>query len=146
MQLNPEFGGVNSAVGIARLYLGQFGEALDSMQKEPEENYRLAGLAMVYSALGRRAESDAALQSLEDRFARTDAFAIAEVHAYRGGIDAAFKWLDRAYRQRDAGMTSIKADPLLRNLHGDRRFQKLLERLKLTHGNSFLTEGRRVSS
>jgi serine/threonine protein kinase/TolB-like protein/Tfp pilus assembly protein PilF len=146
LQLHPEFGGVNSAVGIARLYLGQFAEALESMNMEPEENYRLAGLAMVYSAMGRRAESDAALLSLEEKFARTDAYAIAQVHAYRGGIDAAFSWLDRAYRQRDAAMASIKADPLLRNLHDDGRFQKLLNQLRLPDGNSFLTEERRVSS
>ena len=131
LQLHPEFRGINSAVGTARLYLGQFVEALEAMQKEPERDYRLGGLALVYSAMGRRAESDSALQVLAKEFASNNAYGIAEVHAFRGETDAAFEWLDRAVRQRDAATISVKADPLLRNLHSDPRFQALLIRLKL---------------
>jgi eukaryotic-like serine/threonine-protein kinase len=131
LQLHPEFGGVNSAVGMARLSLGQVAEALEAMQKEPDEDHRLAGLAMVYSAMGNRTEADAALQSLTEKYAANDAYAIAEVHAYRGDTDAAFKWLDRAYQQHDAAMPFIKADPLLRSLNKERRFHALLVDLKL---------------
>ena len=114
MQLHPEFDGINSSVGIARLYLGQFAAALEAMQREPNEDYRLRGLAMVYSALGRRTESDAALNSLTEKFASSDPYGIAAVHAYRGEIDDAFRWLDRAYREHDFGMLDLKTDPLLR--------------------------------
>jgi TolB-like protein/predicted Ser/Thr protein kinase len=130
--LYPEYGGVNRSVGFAHLYLGQFALALAAMQREPNEDYRLAGLAMVYSAMGRHAESDAALKSLVEKFAPSDTYGIAEVHAYRGEIDEAFRWLDRAYRDHNFAMVGIKADPLLRNLHGDRRFQALLSRMSLT--------------
>jgi TolB-like protein len=131
LQLHPEFGGVNSSVGIARLYLGQFAEALQVMLREPNEDYRLSGLAIVYWAMGQRIESNAALHSLTDRFASTDAYGIAAVHAYRGEIDDAFRWLDRAYQGHVYGMLSVKADPLLRNLHGDPRFQAMLIRMRL---------------
>jgi adenylate cyclase len=132
LHLHPEFGGVNSSVGIARLYLGQFAAALAAMQLEPDEDYRLRGLAIAYSALGRRIESDAALYSLTEKFSTRDAYGIAEVHAYRGEVDDAMRWLERAYRQHEARMPEIKADPLLRNLRGDRRFQLLLTNMKLT--------------
>ena len=132
LHLHPEFGGVNSSVGIARLYLGEFDAALAAMQREPDEDYRLRGLAIAYSALGRRIESDAALYSLTEKFATRDAYGIAEVHAYRGEVDDAMRWLQRAYRRHEARMPEIKADPLLRNLHGDRRFQLLLTNMKLT--------------
>jgi serine/threonine protein kinase/predicted Zn-dependent protease len=131
-QLHPEFDGVNSAVGKARLYLGEFATALEAMRREPNEDYRLGGLAMVYSALKQRAASDAALNSLEEKFAASDAYGIAQVHAYRAESDEAFRWLDRAYRQHHAGMLDIMADPLLRNLHGDPRFLTLLRRMRLT--------------
>jgi serine/threonine-protein kinase len=143
LQLHPDFGGVYSMLGTTQLQVGQFAAALESMQQEPEEKYRLAGLAMVYAALGRRADSDAALQSLEGKFASTDAYAIAEAHAFRGEIDLAFKWLDRAYSQRDAGMSSVLADPLLRNLRGDNRFQALLVKLRLAPEKPFSTDERR---
>jgi TolB-like protein len=132
LQLHPEFGGVTGSVGITRLYLGQFASALEAMQSEPNEAYRLGGLAMVYAAMGRRTESDAALNSLTGKFASSDAYGIAEVHAYRGERDDAFRWLDLAYRQHHPGMPGLKTDPLLRNLHGDPRFQALLTRMKLT--------------
>ena len=128
----PEYGGVNRSVGLAHLYLGQFDLALAAMQREPNEAYRLGGLAMVYSAVGRHAESDAALHSLAEKFAATGAYGIAEVHAYRGDIDEAFRWLDRAYRDHNFAMVGLKTDPLLHNLHGDRRFQALLSRMSLT--------------
>jgi TolB-like protein len=132
LQLHPEFGGVTGSVGITRLLLGQFAPALEAMQRESNEAYRLGGLAMVYAAMGRRTESDAALNSLTGKFASSDAYGIAEVHAYRGERDDAFRWLDLAYRQHHSGMPGLKTDPLLRNLHGDPRFQELLTRMRLT--------------
>jgi tetratricopeptide (TPR) repeat protein len=132
LQLHPDFGGINSSIGMARLYLGQFAAALEAMQKESNEAYRLCGLAIVYSAMGRRTESDAALSSLMEKFAASDAYGIAEVHAYRAQTDDAFRWLERAYRQHHAGMLGMKADPLLRNLRGDPRFQALLTHMRLT--------------
>jgi TolB-like protein len=131
-QLHPEFDGVNSTVGKTRLYLGQFAAALEAMQREPNEDYRLGGLAMVYWAMKNCAESAAALNSLQEKFASTDPYGIAQVHAYRAESDAAFQWLDLAYQQHHAGMLDIKADPLLHNLHGDPRFRTLLKRMRLT--------------
>jgi serine/threonine protein kinase/tetratricopeptide (TPR) repeat protein len=130
-QLHPEFDGVNSAVGKTRLYLGQFAAALEAMQREPNEDYRLGGLAMVYWAMKNRAESDAALNSLQEKFASSDSYGIAQVHAYRAESDAAFQWLNLAYQGHHAGMLDIKADPLLRNLHNDPRFRSLLRRMRL---------------
>jgi serine/threonine protein kinase len=130
-QLHPEFGGVNNSVGLAYLYLGQLPEALDAMEKEPEKDLRLAGLALVYTALGQRTESDTALQSLEAEFAATDAFEIALIHAYRGEAEAAFGWLRRCVQTHNSKIVSIKTEPLLRTLHGDPRFQSLLVKLKL---------------
>jgi serine/threonine-protein kinase len=132
VQLHPEFDGINSSVAIARLYLGQFAEALAGMQREPNEDYRLRGLALIYWAMGRRAESEAALISLTDKYASIDPYGIASVHAYRGEIDAAFQWLQRAYREHDHGMAYLKTDPLLINLRGDLRLMELLQRMKLT--------------
>ena len=131
LQMYPEFGGVNSTIGITHLYLGQFAAALQALRREQNDDYRLAGLALVYWGMRRRPESDAALNSLTTRFAAIDAYGIAAVHAYRGETDEAFRWLDRARRVHDPGMLALKTDPLLRNLHGDPRFQALVNRMGL---------------
>jgi len=131
LHLHPEFNRINSSVGIAFLCLGKFAAALAAMQQEPNEQYRLRGLAMAYFALGQRTESNAALHSLTNKFASRDAYGVASVHAYRGEIDDAFRWLDHAYDTHEHGMLYLKTDPLLRNLHGDPRFQALLSKMRL---------------
>ena len=131
-QLHPEFDGVYSSLGMARFYLGQFAAALAAMQREPDEDYRLRGLAAVFWAMGRRTDSDAALNALTGKFASIDPYGIAAVYATRGQIDEAFHWLDRAYRAHNHGMPAVKTDPPFANLHGDPRFQALMNRMGVT--------------
>ena len=50
---------------------------------------------------------------------------------WRGEKDPAFEWLDRAYAQRDSGMTVLTLDPLVDSLRSDSRFTVLLHNLKL---------------
>jgi hypothetical protein len=52
-------------------------------------------------------------------------------HAYRRDADEAFAALERAYAQRNAGLGSMKQEPLLRNLHADPRWLALLKRMRL---------------
>jgi hypothetical protein len=91
----------------------------------------MIGRPLAYHALGRRAESDAALRDLTQKFADDWAYQIAEVHAFRGEVDEAFAWLDRAYAQRDGGFSEMKGDPLLKHLEGDPRYRAFLRKIKL---------------
>jgi hypothetical protein len=91
---------------------------------------------MVYFALGRHAESDAALNMLTEKFASSDPYSIAEVHAYRGAIDEAFRWLDLGYQQHNSRMLDVSTDPLLHNLRSDPRYQGLLSRMELSRSPS----------
>jgi serine/threonine protein kinase/protein involved in temperature-dependent protein secretion len=129
--LSPSSLYVHANRTYALLLLGRPEEALDAAQKEPDENWRLAALPVAYWALGRKAESDAALKELETKHALDAAYNIAQMHAYRGEIDSAFQWLDRAYRQHDAGMMWVRVDPLLQNLHKDHRYKVTLLKMKL---------------
>jgi len=53
------------------------------------------------------------------------------VYAYRGESGKSFEWLQRAYKQRDAGLPDIKVDPLLKNLRHDPRYTQLLQEMRL---------------
>ena len=63
----------------------------------------------------------------------TAAYQIAEVYAYRGEVDRAFEWLERAYAQRDSGLSQIKGDPHFKRLERDPRYAALLEKMHLPH-------------
>jgi TolB-like protein/Tfp pilus assembly protein PilF len=131
LELNPKGGFTHFWLGLVRLGQGRLDEALEIVQRETHETFRLLGLTLVQHARRRPAESDAALQELIEKNAAGAAHQIAEAYAYRGETDLAFEWLERAYAQRDTGVAIMKVSPPLRNLHGDPRWQPFLEKMGL---------------
>jgi adenylate cyclase len=131
LMLEPEMMHSHYFRGRFLLMTGRFGEALEAMQAEEKGPYRQLGLAVAYHALGRHAESDAALAQLKAAYGDGYAMQIAGAHAYRGEADLACEWLERAYRQRDAGLMSIKSDALLEGIRRDSRYVALLKRMNL---------------
>ena len=93
--------------------------------------WRLTGLALVQHALGNRAASDAALEELHKEDPVGIAYQFAEIHAYRGEIDLAFQWLERAEATHDSGLSDAIKNPVMRNLHADPRWAAFLARLRL---------------
>jgi serine/threonine protein kinase/Tfp pilus assembly protein PilF len=131
LALSPDYTGGHCSLGQVLLMRGQPELALEEMQRETDQAARAGCLPFAYWALGRTADADAALGRLIDQYADVNAYDVAQVYAFEGKTDQAFKWLERAYRQRDVGLTMIKVDYLLRGLRGDSRFAALLARLKL---------------
>jgi tetratricopeptide (TPR) repeat protein len=110
LELSPLGGIANACLGDVYLEQGRFPEALAAFEKEPHEGFRLLGLAAAYHALGRKAQSSAALEQLGEL--PMHAYLNAQANAYCGNVDLAFEWLERAYRQRNAGLTQMKFQPL----------------------------------
>jgi adenylate cyclase len=128
-ELNPVGGFIYEHLGQVYLAQGRFAEALAAFKKESDEGLRLLGLSAAYHALGRKAQSSAALEQLSELPAH--AFKMARGYAYRGEVDQAFEWLERAYAQRNAGLCALKPQPTLRNLHRDPRWQLFLKKMGL---------------
>ena len=131
IELNPTYASGQASLGRTLLLMGRYPEARAAVEKESDEAWRLSVLPAVAWASGRRAESDVALGQLKRKYAEDFPFQIAQMHAYRGETEAAFEWLDRAYRQHDPSMITVQIDPLLRGLRADRRFRALLVQMKL---------------
>jgi TolB-like protein/DNA-binding winged helix-turn-helix (wHTH) protein/Flp pilus assembly protein TadD len=131
LDLDPQAAFVHIHLGKILLEEGKQLQALVEIQKEPSEWGKLTGQALVYHALGRDQDSNAALSGLIAKHHTDAAYQIAEVYAYRGEFDKSFEWLERAYKQRDAGLHEIKTDPLFKNLRHDPRYTKLLQKMRL---------------
>jgi TolB-like protein len=129
LKLSPGFGSEHYFLGEVLLLKGDAKAALAEIQQEPVESYRLLGLSMACHTLGRKAESDAALDELIRTHEQTMAFNIAYALAWRGEADRAFEWLDKAVEYRDLGLGSIARHPMLESLHSDPRWLTLLRRL-----------------
>jgi TolB-like protein/DNA-binding winged helix-turn-helix (wHTH) protein/predicted Zn-dependent protease len=116
--------------GRLKLATGDPGRALVEFERG-QDDARTIGRALALFALGRRSEADAALATAEKELGARAPFRIAQIHAFRGEVDLAFSWLDRAFRQRDFRCVFVKGDRLLRNLEADPRYKAFLIKLNL---------------
>ena len=118
---------------LARIYLmmSRPERALVEAEREKDPAMRMWGLALAHHALGQKNEADAALAELTSKFAAEDQYQIATVYAFRGEKDQAFAWLERAFSERDPGISELKGDPLLRALERDPRYTAFIKKLHL---------------
>ncbi len=131
LEISPHWGYARVELGLALLFQGRLDEALDAIRQTAPDDGLQSGLAIIYFAMGRKAESDAALKKAVADEANSWAYGLAEVHAYCGQLDNAMYWLERAYSQKDASLYTIKGDPLLKNLESDPRYKAFLKKMNL---------------
>jgi len=131
VELNPAAPWAHAGLGLSYLLENKFEEAATAAQADAGDWARLLIVACARWGQKKIPEADAALAQLTKDFAETAAYQIAEVHAYRGDKDKAFEWLERARRQRDPGLASLRKDPLLTNLHDDPRWNAFLHKMGL---------------
>jgi tetratricopeptide (TPR) repeat protein len=93
----------------------------------------ISELGYAYASSGKTAKAKTLLRLLMDkaRWAYVSPYLIAEIYAGLGEKDEAFRWLERAYRERDAQIGYLALDPEMDPLRSDPRFPPLIQRLKL---------------
>jgi TolB-like protein/tetratricopeptide (TPR) repeat protein len=131
IELYPTAERVHYHRSIVRLAQGRATDALTELEQEPEEVFRNAGRPLVLDALGRHADADKALASLEKTDGNNMAYQIAYFFAARKNLDRTFYWLERAYKQHDGGLSDLKIDPYFRSLKNDPRYKALLRKVGL---------------
>ena len=129
LDLAPNAGITHYILSCARLLQGRADDALDEAEREAIPYLRLLCVALAQHTRGDAVASNSALRRLIDEGGSAVSFQIAAAHAWRGEVDAAFAWLERAYRERDPGLGESVAYPLLRALHGDPRWPALMRKM-----------------
>jgi tetratricopeptide (TPR) repeat protein len=131
LRLYPDAMYGHAPIGEVLLQQGDVQGALTEMRQEPHEAFRLGGLSMAYSTLGREAESEAAFAEMAAKHGEAMAFYIAAVAAYRGDNDIAFEWLNRAEREDDPSLSALAVHPAFHRLRQDPRWPPFLRKLGL---------------
>ena len=126
-------------LGIGYEARGKLLEAITEYQKAVEMSDRdqapTAAVAYAYSLIGRKAEAEKILHTLErkSKSEYVSAYMIATIYAGLGQKDRAFEFLEKAYLDKDLDLPwSPKADSRFDSLRSDPRFQVLLRRVGLT--------------
>jgi len=122
---------VKSWLAAALTVQGRPEEGLQYLVLDSETRWQKAMSAIVLHSLGRHEEERQMRQFMID--GRTDswAFNIAQTYAWHGDPDKAFEWLDIAYAQRSSFMPQLIFNRWLANLHGDPRWEKILDKMEL---------------
>jgi eukaryotic-like serine/threonine-protein kinase len=149
-ELDPTFQLSHEILGAALERTGELDEAVtEYLRMLPEWRGReqmSAALRVAYAKSGMkgfwRRFADFA-DDLSERRVTTPVF-VATIYAALGEQDAAFEWIERAFKERSPGLTHLKADPRFETLHADPRFAVWLQRLGLMN-NSGSPDRRPVS-
>ena len=128
-ELNPSVGGRSLFLCFVLLAQGKSEEAAATAAEALGKLSQLMGLAIVRWTQGRREEADRALAELKNSYTDIADYSIAEIHAHRGEIDAAFEWLERGFNAGDSRLHWAKADTFLFALHDDPRWPRLMHKL-----------------
>ena len=131
LEISPQSDFSLNDLGTLQLLDGRPQDALETFRKIDNEGFRLSSVAMAEHTLGHAQESQQALAQLIAQHSTEAAFQIAETFAWRGEKDKAFAWLERAYQQRDGGLSDIKTDPPLAGLRSDPRYEAFLRKMNL---------------
>jgi len=120
-----------TGLAIIQIRRGESKAALESARQEPPGNWRDIALALALQVGDDRAAADAALKNLIAGAANGSAYQIAEVYGLRKDPDNMFKWLDRAWDTRDAGVGRLLTDPFILPYKSDPRFAAFAKKVGL---------------
>ena len=117
----------NEIGAFADVLEGRYERALRTAQTWPVGEARDEVLAMSYHGLGREADANERLGSLTSSKAWAVNVRVAEVHAFRGDIDEAFRWLQNPDMNRTYNPSPVLyASPFLKPLRKDARWPQAL--------------------
>jgi DNA-binding winged helix-turn-helix (wHTH) protein/TolB-like protein/Flp pilus assembly protein TadD len=137
LELEPNYGGGRFFLGRLYKQKGMYREALAELEKAKDlliDNAELASIiGYTYAVSGRRLEARRVLQELQQQANQryVSPYHIAIIYAGLGERDQAFRWLEKAFADREGRMTILKAAPEFDGLHSDPRFTDLLRRIGL---------------
>jgi serine/threonine-protein kinase len=137
LAMDPTAEETHRLLGLVYVEQGMHDEAEASFKEaialSQSKALAFAGLGQVAARRGHLDEARAVLKELHDR-ARSryvSPVALTKLHAALGDMNAAFDWLEQAYRERRGWLAYLRIEPTLDPLRPDPRFQRLLERMRL---------------
>ena len=135
IDLDPLLANAHFMLAMAYERLGRYDETV----AEYLESDRLSGIDQSIVADFRRAYAISGIDGFRRRkldserqqiaSGQANYFLMAKLAADLGDTNAAFRWLEMSYQQRDVRITNIKVAASLRSLNGDPRFADLLRRI-----------------
>jgi TolB-like protein/Tfp pilus assembly protein PilF len=129
--VQPQGAANHEQLAIIEILRGDTKTALVAAQQEPPGPWHDIATTLALQIGPDSGVADAALKKLIADYAGDAAYQVAEVYALRRDPDAMFKWLDRAWANRDPGISSLLSDPFILRYRDDPRFAAFCEKVGL---------------
>jgi len=130
LALSPGMSHAQGNLALAQLLQERPADALASAQLDDNDAARHYVLALAHYAAGNWQAADQALTDLKRQHAGDAAYFIGVVYAWRGEIEDAFVWLNRAMDENQSTF-GLRTEPFLRVLYDDPRWLETLEKAGL---------------
>lgn len=139
LEMAPDHHSILDVLAAIEIERGNLQKALDlllrAQQLRPEYTITKAFAVGVLYRMGRKEESRKMHDALHAaaRTGYVPPFQFAIVHTMLGEKDEAFRWLDRAVKERDSYLRLIKVEKMLQPLRSDPRYMAILDKMSLPH-------------
>jgi adenylate cyclase len=124
--LNPEFPAARAYRARVKIIQEKPDSAIRESDQEFDPFWKRYSQILALTAQERHEEAESLLEQMIADDGHHAAYQITEILAFRGEIDKAFVWFQRAHDQKDGGMREIIGNYFLGNLHADPRWEEML--------------------
>jgi TolB-like protein len=131
LELQSDTSHVYTYLAVVDLQRGDAAAALRNAALEPAGFWHDYGVTLAQQAQGDPAAAEAALGAFIAKYGHGGPYQVAIVYAFRKEPDRMFEWLDKAYAERDSGLTQLMVTPFLLDYRGDPRFAAFMRKLKI---------------
>ncbi|HEX8087293.1 MAG TPA: winged helix-turn-helix domain-containing protein [Blastocatellia bacterium] len=137
LDVDPNFFPAYRYLGLAYEQKGMYPEAISEFEKGvklSDSPLMIALLGHAYAASGNKVEAKRILAVLgRQKQKYVSPYTVSAIYAGLGERDEAFRWLERAYGERDIWLMNLKVDPVFKSFRSDPRLAGLLQRLGLAY-------------
>ncbi|HSB08948.1 MAG TPA: winged helix-turn-helix domain-containing protein [Blastocatellia bacterium] len=135
LDVDPDFFPARRYLGLVYEQKGMYKEAIAEFEKGVKLSHSpliMSLLGHAYAVSGRKPDAERILAELGQQKTRyVSPYTVATIYAGLNDKDQAFRWLERAFEERDIWIMNLAVDPQFTPLRSDRRFTDLLKRIGL---------------
>jgi TolB-like protein/Tfp pilus assembly protein PilF len=131
LELQADTSHVYAYLTIVDLQRGDAAAALRDAALEPAGFWHDYAVTLAQQARGDPAAAEVSLTTFIAKYGHGGPYQVAIVYAFRKEPALMFNWLDKAYAERDSGLTQLMVTPFLLDYRSDPRFAALAQKLKI---------------
>ncbi len=139
LEMDPNYQDAHWGLMMVYLRSSRSGDALQEATAistlSKDASYSKAALAFFHAMTGKVAEAKSLISELEKMKAEREylsSYNLARLSISIGDVDNGFKWLERAYEQRDGSLPFLRVDYLFDTIRSEPRYLSMLKKIGLS--------------